>query len=296
MLTPTSSTILAGRCTVYIVKPLTFERSALMSTKLKARPHVVTENITPVKAEKYLNHNKANRKLREGVVDKYAEDMRAGNWTECAAPIVFYEDGDIADGQHRLWAIIESGTTQNFDVRRNFPRNAGLNIDTGLGRTIVDNAKISGIDSDLTNEMVSIARAVDSGTRQRDASSNTAKLQLVEKHREAVKWTVTHGPRGRGIRNQCVMAAIARAWYTEADKEKLARFCKVLTDGQAFGEHESAAVALRNYLLLKKNAHLNQLFRETVLKAQNCVYYFMRNKKLMVIRTVKEEMYKRKQK
>jgi hypothetical protein len=252
---------------------------------------VKQETITPEKAEKYLNRNTSNRKLRDGVVEKYAHDMKHGRWTECAAPIWFYENGDVADGQHRLWAIIESKTPQKFLVGRNMPREAGLNIDTGLTRTIVDNARISGSDPDLTNEMVAVARAVEEGCRQGKGYSNAKRLEIVEKHREAVSWACSHGPRGRTIRNQCVLAAVARAWYHEPDKEKLERFCKVLTTGQSDGMHESAAVTLRNYLLLKKNAHLNQLFTETFHKVQNAIRYFMQGKQLLVIKTVSDEAY-----
>ena len=69
------------------------------------------ENISPQQAEKMLNSNKGNRKLRDGVVEKYALDMVSGNWTQCPVPISFLQNGDVADGQHRLWAIIESITT-----------------------------------------------------------------------------------------------------------------------------------------------------------------------------------------
>lgn len=258
---------------------------------MKEHIEMKRENVTPERAQRYLNVNKGNRKLREGHAEALARDMSEGKWTECAAPIVFYENGDIADGQHRLWAIVESDTTQTFMVVRNFPRDAGLNIDTGLPRTLVDNARISGADPDLSNELISVSRAVEHGQRMKDKSSSAEKLRLVSKHRDACKWTITHGPRGRGIRNQCTMAAVARAWYAEADKEKLARFCKVLSDGQSDGEHESAAVALRNYLMTKKNAHLNQLFRETFLKAQNAIKYFMRGKRLLIIKTTTDEAY-----
>lgn len=251
----------------------------------------VLETITPAKAEQYLNRNTSNRKLRDGVVDKYAEDMRNGHWTECIVPIAFYANGDVADGQHRLWAIVESGITQRFFVLRNLSRDAGLNIDVGVPRTLVDNARISGMNTELTNEVLSVARATEFGKRVSDAMPNSKKLEIVERHREAVFWAVKHGPRGRNIRNQCVLGAIARAWYHETDKEKLSRFCKVLTDGFADGDYESAAVALRNYLMVKKNAHLNQLFSDTFSKVQNAIRAFMRGKPLTVIKAVSEEYY-----
>lgn len=251
----------------------------------------VIESINPKKAEQYLNRNTSNRKLRDGCVDRYAYDMRTGAWTQCTAPIVFYENGDIADGQHRLWAIIESNTTQKFMVVRNLPREAGLNIDTGASRTLVDNARISGTGHDLNNEVLAASRAVEHGKRMADALPNSLKLQIAERHMEAVLWATKHGPRGQCIRNQCVLGAVARAWYHEEDKEKLARFCKVLTDGFADGVHESAAVALRNYLLTKRNAHLNQLFVETFNRVQNCIRAFMRGKPLTIVKSVSEEPY-----
>lgn len=251
----------------------------------------VIESISPDKAEKYLNRNTSNRKLRDGVVDKYAHDMKNDNWTECIAPIAFYENGDVADGQHRLWAIIESGKTQKFYVLRNVSRDAGLNIDTGLSRTVVDNARISGMDTGLTNELVSVARAAEYGTRQRDAIPNSLKLDIVEKHRAAGDWACAHGPRGMSIRNQCTLAAVARAWYHETDKEKLSRFCKVLSTGVVSGEHETAAIALRNHLQTKRNAHLNQVFNETFLKVQNAIEHFMNDKPMAFARVPRAEPY-----
>src|SRR4051794_1259299 len=115
---------------------------------------VTVEKIGPKKAEQWINANKTNRSLRAGVVEQYAGDMRNGNWTQCTAPIAFYEDGDLADGQHRLYAIVESDTTQTFSVARGLERRDGLNIDTGLVRSVVDNARISGLETGLSNYIV----------------------------------------------------------------------------------------------------------------------------------------------
>src|SRR4051812_40390469 len=78
----------------------------------------VWEKITPKIAEKYLNMNVGNRALRSGVVEKYASDMRSGNWSRNPQPMIFYDDGTIADGQNRLWAVIESGEAIWFLVVR----------------------------------------------------------------------------------------------------------------------------------------------------------------------------------
>lgn len=208
------------------------------------------ERITGDKAEKYLNRNNGNRKMRDGIAEKYANDMREGRWTECAAPIVIYENGDIADGQHRLWAIVDSGKTQKFLVIRDFPREAGLNIDTGVPRSLVDNARISGLDNGLSNELISVARAIHYGERGGKTTqlSNSARLELIAQYREAADWAVAHGPRGKGLRNAVILAAVGRAYMHVDDREVLQRFCNVVSTGHSDGHHESAAVSLRNYL------------------------------------------------
>lgn len=253
-----------------------------------------TEKITPALAEQWLDQNKSNRKLREGVVEKYADDMLNGRWTECTAPIVFYEDGDLADGQHRLWAIVESKRSQTFDVKRGLDRAAGMNIDVGLGRSLVDNARISSTDRDLSNELISVARSIEDGVHANAgrSRSNTAKIEIVAKHREAAQWAVSHGPRGKGIRNAIILAAIGRAWYAEADKDRLARFGAVMSNGLYDGDGETAAVMMRNYMLAKgPTTSSSPLWRDTFLKAMNAIHYFMRGKKLSVIKAVGDETY-----
>jgi hypothetical protein len=249
--------------------------------------------ITPAKAEEWLNKNKGNRSLRNGAVEKYADDMKNGRWTQCVAPIVFYENGDIADGQHRLYAIVESGKSQRFYVVRGLDKAAGLNIDTGMGRSLVDNGQISGLDTGLSHSLISWAQAVEFGGRgNKGQLSNAQKLELVAKHREAVSWVIRNGPKGRHIRNAVVAAAIARAWYHEHDKDKLHRFANVLSTGMPEGMHESAAVAMRNYLQSRgEAASTTALWKDTFLKVQNCVNYFMRGKQLIVVKTIGEEVY-----
>lgn len=259
---------------------------------------IAIETVTPKKAESWLNANTSNRKMREGVAERYAEDMRSGRWTACPTPISFYEDGQLADGQHRLWAIVESGAAIKFPVARGLQRGDGLNIDTGLGRSLVDNARISQSDDDLTNELIAVCRSIHDGTHAQQATSggkrqrsNAERLSIVMQHKEAGQWACSNGPRGRMLRNAILMGAIGRAWYVEADKDRLRRFSDVITSGLYDGDGETAAVAMRNYILTKPALNSAALWRDTFLKAQNAVQYFMRGKRLTVIKGVADEAY-----
>lgn len=257
------------------------------------------EKITPRKAEQYLNRNNSNRALRAGVVERYAKDMANGKWSECIAPIVFYDDGDLADGQHRLFAIVESGVPQKFYVRRNLPRGAGLNIDMGMNRSLVDNARIAGVDAHLNNVLLAVTRCFATGARSAggkgNAVSNTQKLAWVDKYREPCEWAIHHGPVAKGIRNALTYTAIARAYShmkDEAQVERLKEFCKVLQTGVSNGEADSAAVAIRNYLISNRMlAYSPGGWYETFKKLQNAISYFMRRKPLNVIKAVAAECY-----
>jgi hypothetical protein len=255
---------------------------------------IQVERITPTKAEKWLNeHNNCNRALREGRVEMLTEDMKNGDWTFCVAPIVFYDDGDIADGQHRLWAIVNSGVAQDMIVVRGLPRAAGLNIDTQLPRTLVDAGRISEKDTHLSNTIIAIARAVENGMASaRDTLSFAQKLLLVAEHREAAEWANGHVPHRRYIANSVVFAAVARAWYHEKDLDRLNEFCKVLGNGYSKGDADSAAITMRNYLLDNaNNTATSAMWRDTFLKVQNAISYFMKRRRLTVIKGVKEEAY-----
>lgn len=250
------------------------------------------ERITPRLAKTYLNTNKSNRALRGGLVGKYAADMKAGHWTQCLAPIAFYEDGDVADGQHRLWAIVEAATPQDFYVLRGVSRDAALNIDTGAGRTIVDNATIAGRGEGLNNTIVALCSGIALGNRPGRFNTNAQKMAQVEAHMEAARWTELNGTLGRLLRNAPVNSAIARAWYVEGDKERLIAFATTVSKGFSNGTEDSAAIALRNYLLSRAgSATISGAWRDTFLKAQHACWMFMRKKALMVIKAQSEERY-----
>lgn len=265
-----------------------------MKVEREARGAVVTVMlVTKEIADKWLNENPCNRDLRPGIVEKYASDLRAGRWTQCNVAIAWYADGELADGQHRLYAISETGISMMCIVMRGLPRSAGLNIDTGLTRTLVDNAKISGSDPDLSHMLISVARAIEFGRRGDQALSNSARLEFIQKHREAATWAIANGPSGRMVRNAVTLAAVGRAWYVEKDHlEKLARYGQVLGGAFTEGRSESAAVAMRNYIVGKAGIAISPpMWVDTFWKVQNTISYFMRGTPLTVVKGVSVEMY-----
>ena len=142
---------------------------------------VTLEEISPELAEEYLGKNIHNRSLRWNKVLTYADDMGNGRWKwKNGSTIVFNENGDLDDGQHRLHGVKESGTTQRFLVVRGSDDGAQDTIDTGIGRKFSDVLKLRG-----ETNYVTLATAVRSihlwerGVRRSRGAKGTSNPQLM---------------------------------------------------------------------------------------------------------------------
>lgn len=113
------------------------------------------EKITPAKAREYLLANHDNRPLRKRRVDQYADMMTRGQWVFTGDPIRFDPSGRLLDGQHKLSAIAQSGTTQEMVVQRGVPTEAFKVIDAGMARSIGDTL---GFDTGDRNKKAAICR------------------------------------------------------------------------------------------------------------------------------------------
>jgi hypothetical protein len=98
--------------------------------------------ITPEIATGMLKHNNFNRRIKDSSKRDYIDDMRNGNWIYNGDNIRFDKNGNLIDGQHKLEAIVGSGTSQYFNVETGLPVEAFKTIDTGRNRTSSDIAHL----------------------------------------------------------------------------------------------------------------------------------------------------------
>ncbi len=94
-----------------------------------------TQTITPTVAEAMLAKAAPNRTINNAAVGHYKAVMLAGEWELNGEPIIIDTDGFLLDGQHRLWAVVESGVTITSLVVRGAARESFATIDTGTKRT-----------------------------------------------------------------------------------------------------------------------------------------------------------------
>lgn len=103
------------------------------------------EVITPDMAKEYLTRNIVNRKPNMGQVAYYARMMSEGKWMLNGESIVFDNKGNLADGQHRLMAIIQSNVAIQSVIVRNVDCESFSTIDQGKARSAKDSFSIKGI-------------------------------------------------------------------------------------------------------------------------------------------------------
>ncbi|MFE9575760.1 hypothetical protein ACFYO1_05195 [Nocardia sp. NPDC006044] len=118
----------------------------MTSTVVPKRPAITMELelIDPRKAEQYLGKDHFNRNLRKGHYLSQASDMTAGRWQSSHMSIAFDTKGKLIDGQHRLHAIVESGSSVWLFVARNVDASVQEVIYTSAARTGADALKLSG--------------------------------------------------------------------------------------------------------------------------------------------------------
>ena len=94
--------------------------------------------VTPEMAKEWVKKisPEKQRKLNQSRCVEYAEQMKAGLWGLSTDAIGFSTDNHLINGQHRLYAVILSNTTQRFLVVYDLPPESLNNIDIGLSRRI----------------------------------------------------------------------------------------------------------------------------------------------------------------
>lgn len=109
-----------------------------------SQPTTCIEKITPELAKSYLDTcNIDNRKIRPGMVSKYANYMITGEWVLSDQCISFDLTGKLINGQHRLLAIVQSGVTIKAMVARHMPEDSFKYLDQGATRSKSDLHKYS---------------------------------------------------------------------------------------------------------------------------------------------------------
>jgi len=119
---------------------------------------VTVTDLTPALAKTLLkNTNPRQRKLRDNLVNKYAEDIKQGRWRSTGDPIRIHTDNSLIDGQHRCAAVVQAGVPVPDTIIVTLADDEAFEgIDVGAGRSLRDVVKMSGNECAETSVLASI--------------------------------------------------------------------------------------------------------------------------------------------
>jgi hypothetical protein len=215
--------------------------------------------VSPQMAEKWLESNENNRRVQRDRVKMYATAMARGGWHFTHQGIAFYEDGRLADGQHRLLAIVMSQVSVWMNVTYGLKLPAATVVDAGRPRNLNNAMHFMGLDT--RNKFVPVARALfqeylaqrgDSSARGR-AIDNDVFIEFCEAVRPAVEFSAT-SKCTKGLSHAVVRAAISAAWFTR-DRDRLIEFKEQLRSGVISSNADSAVAKLRDWLQTSKTTN-----------------------------------------
>lgn len=198
--------------------------------------------VTPEMAAKWLeNKYTLQRPLNVQHVGRLAADMRERRFELSPDPVVILTDGSLANGQHRLWAVLESDQTVPLLVSTGWPPSVYKIMDAGLRRSLALRVDAKWLRS--KNALPTVRAAL--GGLQPWKAARLSEQQVVafavahDDHFEPLL-DMTHA---RGMRAP-VMGACARALLAGADPSVIRRFLAITATGMSDGAHESAAVRM----------------------------------------------------
>lgn len=94
--------------------------------------------ISPDAAKEMLKSALFRNRHSQETIDELASEMKEGRWVVNGQPIIYNDGGKLVDGQRRLLALIQSGTTQYFFVVYGVSDQSVTTIDKGRRRNFID--------------------------------------------------------------------------------------------------------------------------------------------------------------
>lgn len=256
-------------------------------------------DVTPEMAAKWLERNTRNRGLRSDVVMRYATDMREGRWKITGDAIAFDHNGAIVNGQHRLWAVLESGMTIPMLVMFDLDPDVVFVLDDHLKRKLIDIVHITKPGVSISTSHVGAAKTMMVNVWTADRSgvlsrtSRQKQMDFLARHTPAIDFAVRecfHSTKMRSITIAAVFAVIARAYYTQ-DRDRLKEFGQVLFSGITNSHDDDAAIVLRNWLMRLDTQGVRARSDAIYRKVERALQLFLAGERVRNLIEAKEEIF-----
>lgn len=233
---------------------------------MDAKPKMKTEleTITPAIAAMYLKKNTSNRTMRDKNVAFLANEITAGRWQVTNQGIAFTADGTLADGQHRLEAVVRSGGTIQCLVTRGLPAEAVSAIDVGSKRSVGDYLHLHhGIEN--ANAMAASARMIVSiffGHQNIQPPAAVIKM-VIDNYGNDISAAIAAGRAFKPAASAMIFAPLALARHRHA--ERIDSFLNGLATGEKLKVGDPAHT-MREWLITRGD-HFKGSYRGTRIDA-----------------------------
>ena len=259
-------------------------------------PKTIIKEITPDLALHVLDRAAdVNRPVHQTRVDQYARIMAAGMWRpveeQCDA-FAFDIEGRCINGQHRLWAVVESKVTLSFEIKLGLPTEAIDTIDDHLKRSDADVYKITH-GGDATAKHLSVAvRLLGTRGKPRGGFDRTTKFDSLNKLKLAIDKALTLIPdsRVKGISCASMLAVLTRATYT-VEMEKLHQFMHILRSGLVTNTTSGSAVILLRDWMMTNGAGSSTLQTELYWKTERALRAFLDDDEVKTLYAASTELF-----
>jgi len=242
---------------MYLVNRFNIETMKWETIESKERVFAEALKLTPEVLTILIEGNTVNRKLYQGTVEKHIRSMLSDDFTCGDSAICVDNEHGIRNGQHRMWAGIESNTTQLYLVKWGATQADQEHYDSDIRpRSLYDVGVLS--KRNVTPFGTSVARYLRRQTIQYIPKRATRgeELDFCDQHQEGLEWVEsifrpkdfkkTQRTPDNVTKGNDVASAFVRAWYFyKNDLEKQARV-ELMAKGLIELEVYSALLARRN--------------------------------------------------
>ncbi len=201
--------------------------------------------ITPQIAASILaNKNMNNRRISKTYVDSYAQDILNDRWELTNQGIGFYKDGNLADGQHRLAAVVKANKPINITVTTGMERDAINGVDQHKKKSANDILTMKNIYGEVSRSDVAIMRLI-TPTKLSISSLESCYLRVFRD----LEYVIKIIPKCSEFSAAPLQAALVLALYHKVPREKIEEFCNVLVKGISTKPEHEIIIKLRDLII-----------------------------------------------
>ncbi len=254
----------------------------------KQRSEPIT--LTPKMASEWLSKMKHNRRLRSSQVDFLTEIILNEDFILSTDPVMFDQEGNLVNGQHRCWACVMADKPIQVRVLYDVTPEEVAVIDTNISRDYRDAAHYAGAEASIMNGALAKMMVMGPMTKRRKIPHSITR-DWYEFYKDGIDFAnrLRGSNRIAGTKPWTVSmtTAMARAYYSE-EPEQLERFAKVVATGQKEFDSDRAAVTLRDTVLTKR---MGTLETEQYFKTEAAIRAFIERRPISKLQAVDAEIF-----